>query len=124
MQSDALLARDARVLVLSSGKAGHEANSLGVADALGAPYALRIVAPRPFFANLSPYGPLDPKDRPGRAGSVFAPPFPHIVIACGRVTVPYMRAIKQAAGDSGLHGLLAGPARLAREHGFDLGARS
>jgi mitochondrial fission protein ELM1 len=60
---------------------------------------LRVVAPRPFFANLSPYGPLDPKDRPGRAGSVFAKPLPHIVIACGRITVPYMRAVKRAARD-------------------------
>ena len=124
MQNEALLAKDVRVLVLSSGKAGHEANSLGVADALGAPYALRVVAPRPFFARLSPYGPLDPKDRPGRAGSVFAPPFPHIVIACGRITVPYMRAIKQAARAGGVHGLSAGSARFAREHGSDLGARS
>ena len=99
MQNDALLAKGARVLVLSSGKAGHEANSRGVAEALGAPYTVRVAAPRPLFARLSPYGPLDPKDRPGRAGSVLAPPFPHIVIACGRVTVPYIRAIKRAAGE-------------------------
>ncbi|WP_246731529.1 mitochondrial fission ELM1 family protein [Methylocapsa sp. S129] len=99
MQSETLLAKGARVLVLSSGKAGHEANSLGVADALGAPYAVRNVAPRALFASLSPYGPVDPRDRPGRAGSVFARPFPHIVIASGRVTVPYIRAIKRAAGD-------------------------
>jgi uncharacterized protein len=98
LENDALLARGARVLVLSSGKAGHEANSLGVADALGAAYTVRRVAPRSFFARLSPYGPLDPKDRPGRAGSVFERPFPHIVIASGRVTVPYIRAIKWEAG--------------------------
>ncbi|MGA2792942.1 MAG: mitochondrial fission ELM1 family protein [Roseiarcus sp.] len=99
MQNDALLAKETRVLVLSSGKAGHEANARGVAEALGAPYAVRVVAPRALFARLSPYGPLDPKDRPGRAGSIFARPFPHIVIACGRVTVPYIRAIKRAAGE-------------------------
>jgi uncharacterized protein len=98
LQNDAVLAKGARVLVLSSGKAGHEANSRGVADALGEPYALRVVAPRAFFGRLSPYGPLDPKDWPGRAGSVFARPFPDIVIACGRITVPYVRAIKRAAG--------------------------
>ncbi len=97
MQNEALLAAGARVLVLSSGKAGHEANARGVAEALGAPYTLRVVTPRPLFARLAPYGPLDPKDRPGRAGSVFAPPFPHIVIGCGRVTAPYVRAIKRAA---------------------------
>jgi len=98
LQSDPLLPDGARVLVLSSGKAGHEANSRGVAEALGAPYIVRVVAPRPLFARLAPYGPLDPRDRPGRAGSVFAPPFPHVVIACGRVTAPYVRAIKRAVG--------------------------
>jgi uncharacterized protein len=98
LPSDALLPDGVRVLVLSSGKAGHEANSLGIAEALGAPYDLRVVAPRPFFAALSPYGPLDPKDRPGRAGGVFAGPLPHIVIASGRITVPYIRAVKRAAG--------------------------
>lgn len=99
MQSDGLLPIGARVLVLSSGKAGHEANSRGVAEALGAPYTVRVAAPRPLFARLAPYGPLDPRDRPGRAGSIFAPPFPQIVIGCGRVTVPYIRAIKRAAGE-------------------------
>jgi mitochondrial fission protein ELM1 len=98
LQNEALLSGGACVLVLSSGKAGHEANSRGVAEALGAPYALRVVAPRRLFARLAPYGPLDPKDRPGRAGSVLASPFPHIVIGCGRVTVPYVRALKRAAG--------------------------
>ena len=99
MPNDALLAEGVRVLVLSSGKAGHEANCLGVVEALGAPYDLRVVSPRPFFARLSPYGPLDPQDRPGRPGSLFAGPSPDIVIACGRITVPYMRAVKRMAGD-------------------------
>jgi mitochondrial fission protein ELM1 len=95
VQGDALLPSGVRVLVLSSGKAGHEANCLGVAEALGAPYDLRVVSPRRFFANLSPYGPMDPKDRPGRAGSAFPLRLPDIVIGCGRITVPYMRAVKR-----------------------------
>jgi hypothetical protein len=93
-----LLAEGVRVLVLSSGKAGHEANSRGVAEALGAPYAVRLVRPRALFARLAPYGPIDPRDRPSRPGAILAPPFPHIVIACGRVTAPYLRALKRAAG--------------------------
>jgi mitochondrial fission protein ELM1 len=97
LHNEALLAEGARVLVLSSGKAGHEANCLGVAEALGAPYEMRVVAPRSLFAGLSPYGPLDPKDWPGRIGSPLARPFPDIVIASGRMTVPYMRALKRTA---------------------------
>jgi hypothetical protein len=98
LPNDALLPEGVRVLLLSTGMAGHEANLLGVAEALGAPYAVRPVKPRPFFANLAPYGPLDPKDWPGRGGSILAPPFPHIAIACGRISVPYIRALKRAAG--------------------------
>ena len=100
MSSDALLPPGSRVLVLGSGKAGHEANCLGVAEALGAPYERRVVAPRPLFGRLAPYGPLDPKDRPGRAGSILAGPFPDVAIACGRITVPYLRALKRAGGDA------------------------
>ena len=74
--------------------------------------------------DLSPYGPLDPKDRPGRAGSLFAPPLPHIVIACGRVTVPYMRAIKRAAGRHVFTVFLQDPRASRAQHGPDLGART
>jgi mitochondrial fission protein ELM1 len=83
---------------LGSGKAGHEANALGVAEALGAPYELRRVDPRKLYVWLAPFGPVDPRDRAGRAGWLSTRPFPDIVIACGRVTVPYVRAFKRAAG--------------------------
>jgi mitochondrial fission protein ELM1 len=105
---DALLG-DARVLALGSGTSGHEVNVIGVAEALGAPYELRRVAPRALFARAAPYGPLDPKDRPGAAGSILAAPFPDIVIACGRVTVPYIRALKRAGGDSVFAAFLQDP---------------
>ena len=95
---DALVGEGVRVLLLGSGKAGHEANAIGVAEALGAPYALQRVAPRKLFVWLSPFGPVDPRDRAGRAGSLLSGPFPDIVIACGRVTAPYVRAFKRAAG--------------------------
>jgi uncharacterized protein len=118
LSDDALLQQGVRVLVLSSGKAGHEANCRGVAEALGAPYAVRVVAPRPLFARLSPYGPIDPRDRPGKAGSIFPQPFAQIVIACGRVTAPYIRAIKRAAGSDVFTVFLQDP-RFGRD-GIDL----
>ena len=98
MTQDALLGKGVRVLVLGSGKAGHEANALGVAEALGAPYELRRVDPRKLYVWLAPFGPVDPRDRAAQAGSPLSEPFPDIVIACGRVTVPYVRALKRAAG--------------------------
>ncbi len=48
--------------------------------------------PRYPFARLAPWGPADPRDR-----AVFAGPAPDIVIASGRVTVPYLRAWKRRA---------------------------
>jgi mitochondrial fission protein ELM1 len=95
---DALLGEGVRVLVLGSGKAGHEANARGVAEALGAPFEWRRVDPRKLFVWLAPFGPADPKDRAGGAGSPLSEPFPDIVIACGRATVPYVRALKRAGG--------------------------
>lgn len=92
---DALLGEGVRVLLLGSGKAGHEVNAIGVAEALGAPYEIRPVNPRKLFVGLAPFGPVDPRDW---ADSLLAGPFPDIVIASGRVTVPYIRAFKRVAG--------------------------
>ena len=110
---DALLGEGVRVLLLGSGKAGHEVNAIGVAEALGAPYELRPVDPRRLFVWLAPFGPVDPRDRAGRRLALSAP-FPDIVIASGRVTVPYMRAFKRAAGAARVRGVLAGPALFPR----------
>lgn len=84
-----------RVLLLGSGKAGHEVNAIGVAEALGAPYELKRLNPRKIFVWLSPYGPVDPREG---AGWLLNRPLPDIVIGSGRVTVPYLRALKRAAG--------------------------
>src|SRR5580704_3407131 len=90
---DARIVEGVRVLVLGSGKAGHEINGLGVAEALGAAYELRRVVPRAPFLWMSPFGPVDPRER-----AIFEAPLPDIVIASGRVTVPYLRAFKRKAG--------------------------
>jgi mitochondrial fission protein ELM1 len=97
--TDALLGEGLRVLALGSGAAGHEVNVLGVAEALGAPYEMRRVEPRLAFGWTAPFGPIDPKDRASAPGSILSPPFPDVVIACGRITVPYIRAIKREGGE-------------------------
>lgn len=92
---DALLGEGVRVLLLGSGKAGHEVNAIGVAEALGCPHEMRPVRPRRLYSGLAPFGPVDPRDRPD---GLFNGPPPDIVIASGRVTVPYIRAFKRVAG--------------------------
>ena len=83
---------------LTDGKAGDEAQALGVLERLGLQPELRRVRPRAPFVWLMPWGPIDPREAPGRPGSPIAPPFPDIVFAAGRRTVPYLRRVKRASG--------------------------
>jgi mitochondrial fission protein ELM1 len=84
----------ARVLVLNIGRIGNVINVRGVIEALGGDVEWRPVKPRWFYARMAPLGPLDPKDRAG----LLADPPPDIVIASGRIAVPYIRELKKAYG--------------------------
>ncbi|WP_018265690.1 mitochondrial fission ELM1 family protein [Methylosinus sp. LW4] len=79
--------------VLSDGRAGHEVQSLGIAEALGLSPRLIRLAPRAFIAALAPFGPIDLRE-----AKLLAPPYPDIAIACGRRTIPYLRHVKRASG--------------------------
>lgn len=87
---------DARIWVITDGKIGDLVQCRGVARRLSALVEERVVAPDAPWDWISPRGPIPPGDRPGRVGSPIAPPYPNIVIASGRRTVPYLRAIKRA----------------------------
>ena len=89
--------------LLTDGKAGDEVQCLAVAEALGLTLdsghlEIRRVKPRLPFALAMPWGPIDPRDAPGRTGSPIAPPFPDLCIASGRRAVPFLRALKRASG--------------------------
>ena len=84
--------------VLTDGKAGDEQPCIAVAEALGLVPELRRVRPRSPFAWLMPWGPVDPREAPEMPGSPIAPPFPDLVIASGRRSVPYLRRVKRASG--------------------------
>lgn len=83
--------------VLTDGKAGDRVQCLGVAERLNLMIEERVIKPRPLFAALMPWGPIDPREAPTRAGSPIAPEFPDLVIASGRRAAPYLRAIKRAS---------------------------
>jgi mitochondrial fission protein ELM1 len=97
-QSPMLVPAGTRLWVLGSGKVGHEVHCIGIARALGLEPEIRPVRPRKPFAWASPYGPIDPRDAPRRTGSAIAPPYPDIVFAAGRTTVPYLRRLKRETG--------------------------
>jgi hypothetical protein len=87
--------RDVTAWVLTDGKAGDEVQCLGVTDALGLTPEIRRVAPRAAFAWAMPWGPIDPRDAPGREGSPIRPPYPDLLVASGRRAVPYVRAVRR-----------------------------
>lgn len=83
--------------ILTDGKAGDLVQCRGIAQALEVEAEIRTVAPRPPWVWLMPFGPIDPRDAPSRPGSPIAPPFPDLVIASGRRTVAYLRAVRKAS---------------------------
>lgn len=86
-----------RAWVLTDGKAGDETGCLGVAEALGLTPEIRRVAPHAPWVWVMPWGPVDPREAPGRPGSPIAPPFPDLAIASGRRAVPYLRQVRRAS---------------------------
>ena len=58
---------------------------------------IRRVRPRAPFSWLMPRGPIDPREGPSAAGSPIAPPFPDLLIASGRRSIPYVRAVKRGS---------------------------
>ena len=84
--------------IISDGKAGHDVQSRGVFDALGLDYDIHVVNPTGVWRWLAPWAPVNPAERFGTAASPFRPPWPDFAISIGRLTTPYMRKLKQAAG--------------------------
>lgn len=79
--------------ILTDGRAGHEAQTLGVAEALGLEPDIRKVSPRHLYNWLAPFAPADPGNE-----AAFAPPYPDIAFAAGRRTLPALRRLKRASG--------------------------
>ena len=86
--------------IVSDGKAGNDAQTRGVFDALGLQYELKRVDPAGIWRALSPWGPVSPAERFGTTASQFHAPWPDVAIAVGRLTTPYIRRLKQVAGRS------------------------
>ena len=84
--------------LITDGKAGMDVQCHGVAKALGMDIAVKHVAPGRPWRTLAPWGPTDPKDAFGKARGPFAPPWPAVALATGRQSIPYIRAIRRAAG--------------------------
>jgi mitochondrial fission protein ELM1 len=84
--------------IISDGKTGNDVQTRGVFDALGLDYDVKPVDPKGIWKALSPWGPVDPSERFGTPASQFRPPWPEFAISIGRLTTPYIRKLKRAAG--------------------------
>lgn len=84
--------------VLTDGKAGDELQALSITEALGLNPEVRRVKPKLPFTWFMPWGPIDPRERPGAPNSPIALPFPDLLLASGRRAVAYLRFVKKASG--------------------------
>lgn len=87
------------VWTLTDGKAGDRAQTEGLAARLAELYGWswepRQVAPRNPWAWFMPWGLCDPIENPLSPLSPLRPPFPDVVLATGRRTVSYARALQR-----------------------------
>ena len=85
------------IWILTDGKIGDLVQCRGVGRRLGGEVVERVVCPSRPWSWLAPHGPVPPSDKAGKEGSPIAAPFPDVLIASGRRTVPYLRAVKRAS---------------------------
>ena len=72
--------------VITDGKAGMESQCLGLAEALGLDPAIKRIGLREPWRRFAPH--LRLGLRHALTGDPLAPPWPHLVIATGRISVP------------------------------------
>ncbi|ODN69429.1 hypothetical protein A6302_03267 [Methylobrevis pamukkalensis] len=83
-----------RAIVISTGKRGHDIKGIGVAEHLGLEPEVRTVRLSPPWSWIAPRG------RPPLPPGLQGPPWPDLVFASGRRTIPLARALKRQLGSS------------------------
>src|SRR5579863_3243109 len=85
------------VWVLHDGKAGMASQSLGLAEATGFPFVEKALDIRLPWALLPPLLWVAPLAAASERGIRLSPPWPDLVIACGRNTAMPALAIRRAS---------------------------
>lgn len=106
------------VWVLHDGKAGMASQSLGLAEATGFPFIEKSLSVRVPWAYLPPQFWLAPLSAVSDGGLPLRPPWPDLVIGCGRNTAAPALAIRRASGGRTVAAQIQDP-RLGRD-AFDL----
>ncbi len=82
---------------LSDGKAGNENPCLGLAEAVGLQTVVKRITPRAPWSWLPPSLWFNALRAPGPGGDRLTPPWPDLLIACGRQSVAPAMAIGRAS---------------------------
>ena len=106
------------VWVLHDGKAGMASQALGLAEAMGFPFVEKSLTVRAPWAYLPPHLWLTPLAAVSDRGLPLRPPWPDVVIGCGRNTAAPALAIRRASGGRTIAAQIQDP-RLGRG-AFDL----
>jgi mitochondrial fission protein ELM1 len=88
----------ARCWIISEAKAGMDAQTRGLADALGVNAEMKRVTLDGVKKWTAPWGRVPKSACFGAAGSPFCPPWPALAIATGRASIPYLRELRRRAG--------------------------
>lgn len=97
-----------RTWMITDGKTGMDVQVRGVADALGVQAEMKHVDPVGIHRFFSPWLNPSRRERIGLGGPL-SPPWPQLVLATGRLSIPYLRAVRRAAGDSAFTVILQDP---------------
>lgn len=84
--------------VVTEGIAGMENQCLGLAERLPLPVRTFRVALRPLWRMLAPHSVGSPFLHVTQASDRLQPPWPRLLIGCGRQGIPFSRAIRRASG--------------------------
>src|SRR5271170_1405745 len=94
----ALTASPPIVWAVHDGKVGMESQVLGLAEAVGWAFAEKRLDIRAPWSHLVPPLWFQPLAAMGSGGDRLEPPWPDLLISCGRNTVAPALAVKRASG--------------------------
>jgi uncharacterized protein len=86
------------VWAVHDGKIGMANQVIGLAEALGFPFVEKRLAVRAPWRHLTPHLWLQPLAALGESGDRLRPPWPDVLIACGRLATAPALAVKRASG--------------------------
>jgi uncharacterized protein len=93
-----MIKRSLSVWVVHDGKVGMANQVIGLAEAVGYPFIEKKLAVRPPWRHLAPQLWPRPLAALGPDGDRLTPPWPDLLIACGRLATAPARAAKRASG--------------------------